>query len=435
MTSDTIQKQVEDIRRQSRTILEGLSILVLFLVITLFVFFWFSDFYITGLYWMGASNSSWIDLNYCLTKLVISLVFLVGIVWYFWWVRDKPQFHIIFIESWKEQRYIDTKRSLTLLLISVGISIPLSILMAFQEILRYDWWNPTLWQSFEHPYWQAVLTTPSPIFYPLIFVACSSLLLYVAYRVTLVYHISPAGLQESLLLLLSIPIILAIFAEALQTSYLLFDPASGWYACILNNTPPLRMSFMRDVIFVSEHLLFFASLAVLFYLTYHINVDYKNYYTRIREKHLPRLIEEGIAILPKKVRVDTSHSISVELKLAKDFLGRSSKTEYPYKSSDYLEAELQGVALNVDGEKRLRVYETSPLPIITWSYSFVKSSIQTITLMMTVVKTLDNSRDVVFTQKNEVYVDSVLNNLVISWVPALALITPILVVVVQTLLR
>ena len=266
---------------------------------------------------------------------------------------------------------------------------------------------------------------------------CSSILLYVAYRITLVYRITPVRVQESLLLLLSIPIILAIFAEVLQTSYLLFDPVTDWYANILNGTPPLpgTLQFTRDVMFISEHALFLASLTVLFYLTYHINVDYKNFYTLIREKHLRRLIEEGLVILPKKVRVDTSHNISLELKLAADFIGRASKIDYPYKSTDYLETELQGVGLNVDGEKRLRIYETSPLPITTWSYSFIKSGIQTITLLITVVKTPDNSRDVVFTQKREVNVDSVLSNIIASWVPAFALITPILVVVVQTLLK
>ena len=143
------------------------------------------------------------------------------------------------------------------------------------------------------------------------------------------------------------------------------------------------------------------------------------------------LVEEGIVILPTEVREGESHSISLDLTLSKDFVKRALHIDDHYKSNDYLEAELQAPGLNVDGEKRLRIFEASPLPVISWTCHFPTSGIQTITLMIRVVKS-DNSRHVIFMQRRNVKVDSFMN---ISWAPVLAIVTPILVAVAQGLLK
>jgi len=59
------------------------------------------------------------------------------------------------------------------------------------------------------------------------------------------------------------------------------------------------------------------------------------------------------------------------------------------------------------------------------------SGIQTIKLMIRVVKP-DNSRHVIFMKRRNVKVDSFMN---ISWAPALAIVTPVLIAVAQALFK
>jgi hypothetical protein len=180
--------------------------------------------------------------------------------------------------------------------------------------------------------------------------------------------------------------------------------------------------------FYGFNVLFVASFVALLYLTYlRIDAEHRKSYTLAKEEHLRGFIEEGVGILPKRVRVGNSLSVSLDLTLSKDFVS----TDHLCKSSDYLETELQAVELKVDGEKRVRICETSPLRIAGWNCSFPTSGTHTMNLLINVVKR-DNSRHLVFMQNHTVKVDSLLS---ISWAPILALITPILATVVQTMLR
>jgi hypothetical protein len=206
-----------------------------------------------------------------------------------------------------------------------------------------------------------------------------------------------------------------------------------WYVSVSTAAapPPGSVGFTADVSFISYYTLFLASFIVLFYLTYRINAGYRKPRTLIKEKHLRGLVDEGIVILPTEVREGGSHSISLDLTLSKDFVKRALDIDDCYKSKDHLEAELQAPGLNVDGEKRLRIFEASPLPVISWTCHFPTSGTQTITLMIRVVK-LDNSRHVIFMQRRNVKVESFMN---ISWMPVLAIVTPVLIAVAQVLLK
>jgi hypothetical protein len=181
------------------------------------------------------------------------------------------------------------------------------------------------------------------------------------------------------------------------------------------------------MIFISYYTLFLASFIILFYLTYRINAGYRKPRAFVEEEHLGGFVDEGVVILPTEVREGESHSISLDLTLSKDF----TSCDYLCKSNDYLEAELQAPGLNVDGEKRLRIFETSCLSIISWTCHFPTSGVQTITLMIRVVKS-NNSRHVIFMQRRNIKVNSLMN---ISWLPMAMIMAPILAAVVQVLLK
>ena len=165
---------------------------------------------------------------------------------------------------------------------------------------------------------------------------------------------------------------------------------------------------------------------LLFYLTYRNNVEHREVSTLVKEKHLRGIIGEGIGIIPKTVRMDDSHNISLDLTLSEDFVS----TDNLCKSGDYLEAELQGVELKVDGEKRLKICEASPLPITGWNCSFATPDTHTMNLIINTVKR-DNSRGLIFKYAHDVKVHSFWS---VSLVPILTLVIPILVAVIQTLL-
>lgn len=260
-------------------------------------------------------------------------------------------------------------------------------------------------------------------FYPLIVVMSLSVLLYFIFR------IKPVQVQRSLPWLLFIPILLLSITALFQMCYNSLD----WYAGISTAVAPRlgSIGFASNVALFSYYTLFLASFIILFYLTYRVNAGYTKPCTFVEEKHLRGLVKEGVVILPTEVREGESHSISLDLTLSKDFMKRALHSDDHYKSDDYLEAELQAPGLNVDGEKQLRIFETSPLPVILWTCHFPISGIQTITLVIRVVK-VDHSRHVIFMQRRKVKVDSFMS---ISWAPVLAIVTPVLVAVAQGLLK
>lgn len=427
MTSDATRKQVEDIQGQSSKRLLELSILVLSLQVAFFIDYWFGDWWTTRPFLLNLPKADWTYLSYGITMLVVSFVFLIGIVSYFWRLQNKPQFHILFIGRKEEQRQIDTKRFLTLLLlpisIAVGLSVsplyygfglegPLSLSPAsgFGVVGPYYWWSP---QNYDK-------LLP---FYPLIVVLCLSVLLYFVYR------IKPERVQRTLPWLLFIPLLLSSVTALIEICYNCLD----WYEAVSNVAAPSIgiINFTANIVLFSYYTLFLASFIVLFNLAYRINAEHRKPYTLVEEKRLRGLVEEGTGILPEKVREGESHSISLDLKLSKGFVKRPSHVEDHHTSSDYLEAELQSPGLTVDGEKRSRVHETSPSTVITWTCHFHTSGIQTINLLLRIIRP-DNSRHVIFTQKHNVKVDSFMN---VSWAPALAIIVPILIAIVQILLK
>jgi len=391
-------------------------------------FIHFIIFWLAGLWQARLSNIlnvSWqesrMDCLKCdIPILVVSSLLLAFIVLYFWHLRNKPQFEAFFIKRVGELSPMNNKRDLASTL-ALGTSISLASI----SLLYYNGWTYHDW-----PWWSPKNTDVFYQYYPLIIVVCVSVLLY------FVFSIKQERVQRSFPLLLFVPIILSIYV----TFQRLVDDFLGYYAAvIIGGQPQGAAEYMDNVVNFSFLVIILTSFFVLFYLTYYYsNIERKKFFTLAEGGHLQGLIEEGVWILPKKVRENDSHTVSLELKLSKDFLKRGShvneqrsRNNFSCTSSDYLEAELQAVGINVDDQKRLRICENSLLPITTWSCSFTKSGIHTMNLMISIV-TPDNSRRLIFMQNHAVNVDSFLS---ISWAPIVTLVTPILIVIVQVLLK
>ena len=431
---DTIRKQVEDIQERSSERLQELLIFALLLQVIFFAAVWLDTAELTRpfslvppLSWWDASS---IALGYNIVKSVISIVFLIGIVAYFWRVRNIPLFQVLFIERKEEQRLlmdrkegqrqIDTKHFVTSFLIPVGISIGLAFTVMSYSLYPGHWW------SSEHTFWWSFQHTPLSD-YPLIVVVCSCILLYFAYRV------KPARVESSVPALLFISTLMSTGT----VTYAIASHTLEYFLLEIQNIPvisaPGTVQFLLSFFLFSTRITFLACFVVLSYLIYHFNAEDQKVYTLAEEKQLRGLIEEGMWILPRRVRVGDSHSISLYLKLSNDFVSRACSGNCSYESGDYLEAELQAIELKVDTDKkRLKVCETSPIPITNWNCSFPTPGWHTINLMINVVKQIDNSRDIVFAQQHNVKVESLLNA---SIAPMVAIITPVLIALVQAFLK
>lgn len=422
MVSFNVRKQVDEIRGQGVRRLQELSTLVLLLLIPVFVECWFWSLVIT---WAIISdNLAWF-LYFSVILFIAGLVLFYFIVRYFWQLRNAPQFHVLFIERKEAEQQIDKKRFFRLFLIPVGVSIGLAFIMVPYELWPGHWWSP------EHTLWWSLGHTPLT-FCPLISVACSSIVLYYA------YHIKPERVQRSAPWLLCIPLILSIFYVSTNVElYPIPTRVIGWLSWLSASSwfgvPHSPGDIWFAIVWTTYGYrgLFLTSLIVLLYLSYRINVEQRKVSTFAEGEHLRGFVEEGAGILPKRVRVGDSHNVLLDLTLSKDFVERCSHVEDPHTSGECLEAELEAAELKVAGENRVRICETSPLIIARWNCSFSTSGTHTMNLLMNVVRH-DDLRHLIFMHHHTVKVNSLFN---ISWAPIAALITPILVIMVQVMLK
>jgi len=429
IVSDAVRKQVDEIQGQGVRRLQELSLLVLLLLIPIFVHAWFWDLVLTRAVIYDDLTQY---LYFSVTLFIAGLVLFCFVVRFFWHLRNTPLFHVLFIEREEAEKQVDKERFYRLCLLPVGISIGLAF-----TLVPYELWPGYWWTSEHTPGWTFGYTPLALA--PLISVVCSSIVLYYA------YHIKPEGVQRSAPWLLCIPLVQAIFYVC---TYLELGPwslviypvpinviervsllkATSWFGAPISHE---NVWLAIDWTTFGYRALFLIALIVVLYLLYRINVEQREASTFAEGGHLRGFVEKGVVILPKRVRTGHSHHIVLDLTLSKGFMKRASHVEDNYASSEYLETELQAPGLTVDGERLSRVHETSPLPVITWTCLFSASGIQTINLLIRVIKP-DNVRHLVFRQHHTVAVDNILN---ISWGPIAMIIAPILAVVVQVLLK
>ena len=433
MTTDIIRKQVDSLHEQNLAVLRELAIVVLVVQLVHFVSVWAAGLWELRPMVLGypVEEAATIALSGDITIWAVSSCVLILLVLYFFRLRNRPQFHAFFIGRKVEPTPPSKKRVLSTLLV-IGTSIGLALTsLVFTTVFYYyvsniarlypsirsfvntiGWWSP-----YNHD-----ILAP---YYPLIIVVCVSAFLYLMYRVR--YE----RIRRTFPLLLFIPTVLSLLV---MFERLVGDALNASTLIVAFKLVEVSPGYARAYVTQSNNIITLTTFIVLLYLTY--------YYTKIErrgvsthvEPDLQGLVEEAVWLLPQKIREHDSRSVWLELKLSEDFMKRACNVRESslYSSSDYLEAQLQGVGLTVDGEKQMKICETSRLPVTTWSCSFTKRGIHTLNLILSIVKPTDNAREPLLIQDHEVHVDSLLT---ISWAPIVVLIAPILALLVQVLLK
>ena len=413
---ETIQKQIEAVQGLGSKTLHELIIFIFLIQVSFSAMVWFDTAWLTRPFTLippWSKEFAWFIANsYMTATLIISIVFLISIVAYFWRGRNIPLFQVLFIGNKEKQRFfidreeerrqLDKKHFVTSFLLPAGISIGLAFTTMTFAPYPEDWWSSehTLLWSYQH----------NPLcYYPLVGVVCSCMLLYFAYRM------KPAYVENNIPALFYIPVLMSLGTVTYSTvSVLLMVPVS---------------KILQFIALTYARIAFLVSFVLLSYLIYHFITQDRKAYTLAEEGHLKGLIEKGVWILPKKVRVGDSHSISLYVELSNYFVNRPCSGKCSYEKGDSLEAGIQAVELKVDGhKKRFKIFESSPIPLTTWNCSFPTPGWHTINLTIDAVKQIDNVRDTVFAQEHKIKVDSSLNA---STAPMLAIITPILLTIVQ----
>ena len=432
MTTDIIRKKVDSLHEQNLAVLRELAIVVLIVQLVHFVYVFGVGLWETRPLVLGypIEEAATIALSGDLALLVASSCILILLVRYFFRLRNRPQFHAFFIGRKVEPTLPSRKRVLSSLLVigtSIGLALTLLVSVAgfFYSVSKITSVYPS-YESYAYTlYWWSPYNHDILLPYePLIFVAFVSVFLYLMYRVR--YE----RMRRAFPLLLFIPIVLSIlvtveFEVGIALNYNTFN-----YMTKLVEGPGYALGLVE----FSLNWIFLTAFVVLLYLTYYYTkIERRGVYTRVEPEHLRGLVEEAVWLLPQKIRENDSRSIWLELKLSEDFMKRACNVNESslYSSGDYLEAQLQGVGLTVDGEKQMKICETSRLPVTTWSCSFTKRGIHTLNLKLSIVKPTDYMREPLFIQDHEVHVDSFLS---ISWAPIVVIIAPILALLVQVLL-
>ena len=187
----------------------------------------------------------------------------------------------------------------------------------------------------------------------------------------------------------------------------------------------------NDAVNLAAGLTYSFSLAVFLWLIFRLYGDYVHYCSSTTEPQLKDLINVAYGILPKRVRVRDSCRLILCFEFNEKFVNIPRNKEKTAEELDeYVEVELQAAGLTVDGDKQVRLCETSPLPTVVWDCYFPTAGNRTINLVISRVKLRDNLRgaikEVVFTQDYGIKVDDLLR---ISWQPVLLIILSIVTMI------
>jgi len=142
--------------------------------------------------------------------------------------------------------------------------------------------------------------------------------------------------------------------------------------------------------------LFFLSLIVCFLLGYQASVDVAPIYSSVEEPLLRKIVTGGLGLLPIRVASGSSHNIRLQFTFSATCGHHDTEAESVEAAAEYVEAEVQAAALKVDGEKRLRLCDTSPLPATTWNCQFLESGAHTLNLIVSEIYSATETRNVVF---------------------------------------
>lgn len=185
---------------------------------------------------------------------------------------------------------------------------------------------------------------------------------------------------------------------------------------------------------VSHVVVLTATVLLLAVIWQHI-LDLKNFYSCTIDDGATDA-QKIVALLPKRVRLNSSHTIFVCTQLADEFVsrGKAARGVAQIRGSKdaayHLELELQGSGIKFDRAKHATIREGQDVTTTAWTCSFASPGVQTINIILNRVGSYDSDKRPMFFHRHVVTVD---NFFTVTWLPILAAIIPILTAFIAAL--
>jgi hypothetical protein len=433
-TETTIQREVEDIKKRNYVIFVWTAFSVLLITSIQFPAVWYVDMppEIVGAY---------------IGTFFAASVIIYAIVGYLWVNFIKPESHVhvmgstiarsnlsflteVFdlqrrLKPYREHSRIGPQLLFFFAFISVGLALSSLITWFATSELDFALFGPVKILAFFVPLNQHFEPQHLPIGPIIIVVVLGAAAL-------VLYHFFPKKTQSAFGWLLAIPTLLSSFLVFLQ----IFHNSQTWWNNLVISSVSLDVALKDYAVALS--LVFCLGVSILLLIVISVLViDLKSFYTCVSDDSVT-CIEKMVALLPQRVRVDSSHALFFSTKLSSDFINRNKVVKNgaqitgSEKPVDRLEIELQADGLTFDGAKQVTIRESSEVTSTAWNCSFPKSGVQTINIVLNAVSDSGGNKRPIFIHKHKVTVDSLFT---VSWLPILVAVIPILTALIGVLLK
>jgi hypothetical protein len=165
--------------------------------------------------------------------------------------------------------------------------------------------------------------------------------------------------------------------------------------------------WVYQVSLISVVLSYVAFLFMYFQAWRQLNI--KKIYRLVEAAHLKKYVARIVGILPTEARAGSTHTLLLDVDLSPEFENLCA--------GQHLEVEIQAAGIPIDGERRVQLCSSSPLPPAVWSCCFSSVGEQTINLRASVITPSgrqDETREVIFQHQHQIHVKSLVSA---SWLP------------------
>jgi hypothetical protein len=222
-------------------------------------------------------------------------------------------------------------------------------------------------------------------------------------------------MRSGLVVFLAIPTVLSSIVVLFQ----LADRASQfWNDLVIGSALPTGVVY--DYAYIVAHVLVLGvSILLLIVICQFFFFDLTNFYTCISDDRVTG-IGKIVALLPKRVRINSSHALFFCTKLS----------QCSEKSNGHFELELQARGIKFDGAKRATMHDRSHITTTAWNCCFPASGVQTINIVLNAVN--GSNKHQILVHKHVVTVD---NLFTASRLPVLVAVIPILTALIGALVH
>jgi|GEM_PF-6736673 len=312
-----------------------------------------------------------------------------------------------------------------ILFISIFISSGLVLSSIISLVSQQDWANNTVTQAFEGQPRTGFVFPVIPVAF-IIVAAAVGFLIYEFLYARGNWRI-PTAIAWGLAIttaLSAIDVMLVLYVHQL---YIWHDII--WYA----STGQAVLDYFD---LVSHVVVLTATILLLAVIWQHV-LDLKNFYSCIVDDRATD-VHKIVALLPKRVRLNSSHAIFFCTQLAGITLGRDqgAKSLAQISGSNepayHLDLELQATGIKFDQKKHATIRRSHGVTTKAWTCRFSSPGVQTLNIILNRVNDRDGDKLAMFFQRHVVTVD---NFFTATWLPILAAFIPILTAFIAALWR